>query len=313
MKEFFGKILLFGEYSILLKSMGLAVPFFKYSGHVVKPQEGDVLSHSQLESNKMLKKLVVYLSDGRKFHHKPDTNKLMEDVLMGMNFQSTIPQGYGIGSSGALTAAIFNEYFLPRSEFNGAALQQLTRLKHDLAIIETFFHGNSSGTDPLVSYLNQPVLLNAPGNQLNFTVPDDIEILLIDSEQNGETKGLVSAFNQKIYTEGKSSEADYLKSLTNKAIYAFLENQPVFFDVVKLLSDYQKQFLSEMVPHSPKIETITKQFPDSLSLKLCGSGGGGFLLGFAKKQKALAISETLKKELLTHHWINLQNQPLISM
>jgi mevalonate kinase len=39
-----------------------------------------------------------------------DLAELKSDVETGMYFDSSIPQGYGVGSSGALVAAIYDRY-----------------------------------------------------------------------------------------------------------------------------------------------------------------------------------------------------------
>ena len=49
---------------------------------------------------------------------------LMEkDIEEGMYFDSSIPQGYGVGSSGALVAAIYDTYSIDKIETS----QHLTR------------------------------------------------------------------------------------------------------------------------------------------------------------------------------------------
>ena len=39
-----------------------------------------------------------------------DFDKLDSDLQNGMYFDSSIPQGYGVGSSGALVAAFYDRY-----------------------------------------------------------------------------------------------------------------------------------------------------------------------------------------------------------
>ena len=51
--------------------------------------------------------------------------KLNADIADGMYFDSSIPQGYGVGSSGALVAAIYSEYAIDPI----SAIDDLTREK----------------------------------------------------------------------------------------------------------------------------------------------------------------------------------------
>ncbi len=90
---------------------------------------------------------------------------LKTDVERGMYFDSSIPQGYGVGSSGALVAAIYDKY----ADNKITVLENLTRekllqLKNIFSQMESFFHGKSSGLDPLNSYLSIPILINSKDN-----------------------------------------------------------------------------------------------------------------------------------------------------
>ena len=83
-------------------------------------------------------------------------------LINNMHFDSSIPQGYGVGSSGALVAAIYDKY----ADDKITVLENLTRdkllkLKAIFSKMESFFHGKSSGLDPLNSYLSLPILINS--------------------------------------------------------------------------------------------------------------------------------------------------------
>jgi mevalonate kinase len=52
-----------------------------------------------------------------------DLAELKNDVETGMYFDSSIPQGYGVGSSGALVAAIYDRY----AQDKITVLENLTR------------------------------------------------------------------------------------------------------------------------------------------------------------------------------------------
>ena len=68
-----------------------------------------------------------------------------------------------------------------------------------LSIIESKFHGKSSGLDPLVSFYSKPILLS---NQ-KIKLLDDIDyrdyrIYLINSNINASTKEMIEMFNMKM-------------------------------------------------------------------------------------------------------------------
>ena len=98
-----------------------------------------------------------------------DLNSFDKHVKKGMYFDSSIPKGYGVGSSGALVAAVYEKY----ANNKITVLENLTRekllvLKAIFSKMESFFHGKSSGLDPLNSYLSIPILIKSK-NDINVT------------------------------------------------------------------------------------------------------------------------------------------------
>ena len=159
---FYSKILLFGEYGIIKDSKGLSIPYSFYNGALKKDNE---LSEAAAKSNNNLKRFVAHLEQIDADLVQFDIAELKKDVEEGMYFDSSIPQGYGVGSSGALVAAIYDKY----ADDKITVLENLTRdkllkLKAIFSEMESFFHGKSSGLDPLNSYLSIPILINSKDN-----------------------------------------------------------------------------------------------------------------------------------------------------
>ena len=89
-----------------------------------------------------------------------DLNRFADDVAKGMYFDSSIPQGYGVGSSGALVAAIYSNYAAnPIQPEDNIGKDDILTLKTTFGQLESYFHGKSSGVDPLICYLKLPVLI----------------------------------------------------------------------------------------------------------------------------------------------------------
>ena len=113
---FYSKILLFGEYGIIKDSKGLSIPYNFFKG-ALKMDENP--SEDAKKSNESLRSFASYLealqNDKLVIF---DMDALQKDVASGMYFDSSIPQGYGIGSSGALVAAIYDKYAL--NKINGS-------------------------------------------------------------------------------------------------------------------------------------------------------------------------------------------------
>src|SRR5690606_35587126 len=101
-----------------------------------------------------------------------DFKSLESDVAKGMYFDSSIPQGYGVGSSGALVAAVYDKYALDKiTVLENLTKEKLLQLKVIFSEMESFFHGKSSGLDPLKNYLSIPILINSKDNSEATGIP----------------------------------------------------------------------------------------------------------------------------------------------
>jgi len=202
---FYSKILLFGEYGIIKDSKGLSIPYSFYNGALKKDENP---SEKALESNASLKRFADHIQNIDKEIVRFDNDRLQADVSSGMYFDSSIPQGYGVGSSGALVAALYDKYAFDKiTVLENLTREKLLKLKTIFAAMESFFHGKSSGLDPLNSYLSIPILINSKDNIEATGIPAQQSegkgaVFLIDSGIIGETAPMVSLFMEKMKQEG---------------------------------------------------------------------------------------------------------------
>lgn len=287
---FYSKILLFGEYGIIKDSKGLSIPYNFYNGAL----KMDVnTSEEALKSNQNLKRFADYLAQLQEEQPELvqfDLATLNSDVAKGMYFDSTIPQGYGVGSSGALVAAIYDRYAKDKiTVLENLTREKLLQLKKIFGQMEAFFHGKSSGLDPLNSYLSIPILINSQDNIETTGIPSQAAdgkgaVFLLDSGIVGETAPMVSIFMENLKEKGfrdmfKTEFAKY----TDACVDNFLRG-----DFKSLFANTKK--LSKVVLNNFK-PMIPEQFHElwqkgietnDYYLKLCGSGGGGYILGFTE-------------------------------
>ena len=296
---FYSKILLFGEYGIIKNSKGLSIPYNFYNG-ALKVDENP--SEDAIKSNESLGRFASYLETLQV--DQPDLvqfniETLKADVAEGMYFDSTIPQGYGVGSSGALVASIYDKYALDKiTILENLTRDKLLKLKSIFGQMESFFHGKSSGLDPLNSYLSLPILINSkddiePAGIPSQTIDGKGAVFLLDSGMVGETAPMVNLFMENMKQEGfrKMLKTQFVKH-TDACVDDFLKG-----DVKSLLSNVKqlsKTVLGNFKPMIPaSFHDLWKQGIESndFYLKLCGSGGGGYILGFTedieKARKAL--------------------------
>src|SRR5690606_31766161 len=117
------------------------------------------------KSNESLKAFAVYLKKLDRELVSFDMEALETDIANGMYFDSSIRQGYGIGGSGALVAAIYDRDATNKiTVLENLTSDELLQLKKIFGKMESFFHGKSSGLDPLNSYLSLPILINSKDN-----------------------------------------------------------------------------------------------------------------------------------------------------
>lgn len=300
---FYAKILLFGEYGIIEDSQGLTLPYSFYKGALKFSSLDDDFAR---KSNESLQKYANYLNDLKVPEaYQINISKFQKDIRKGLFFDSNIPQGYGVGSSGALVAAIFERYSLQTYLPEHISKEVLKDLKKVFGEMESYFHGKSSGIDPLICYMNLPILIENRENVNKVSIPASEQgkgaIFLIDSGMTGDTGPMVQIFFEKMKTEGfrKTMKEEFIR-YNNACIDAFLKKEmtPLFRNL-KSLSVWAYEHFKPMIP-----ESIYKAWKKGLDtnayyLKLCGSGGGGYILGFTKDyEKAEKMLDGFHKEII---------------
>ncbi|UUC45865.1 mevalonate kinase family protein [Flavobacterium cerinum] len=297
---FYSKILLFGEYGIIKDSKGLSIPYNFYNGAL---KIADNPTEESVKSNAALQRFVAYLEDLQEEY--PDLvtfnlAALKADVTEGMYFDSSIPQGYGVGSSGALVAAIYDKYANNKiTVLENLTREKLLQLKNIFAQMESFFHGKSSGLDPLNSYLSLPILINSKDHIEPTGIPSQSTegkgaVFLIDSGIVGETAPMVNIFMENLKDQGfrKMLKTQFVKH-TDACVENFLHGDiKSLFSNTKKLSKVVLNHFKPMIPE--QFHQVWQKGIDTNDyyLKLCGSGGGGYILGFT--QNLEKAKESLK-------------------
>ena len=301
---FYSKILLFGEYGIIKDSKGLSIPYNFYNGAL---KVSNKISEETKQSNFNLTRFADYLETLDTFLVTFDLKAFRQDLAQGMYFDSSIPQGYGVGSSGALVAAIYDKYAQNKiTVLENLTREKLLKLKSIFSQMESFFHGKSSGLDPLNSYLSIPILINSKDNIEATGIPSQKvdgkgAVFLLDSGIVGETAPMVSIFMENMKQEGfRSMLKDQFIKHTDACVDDFLKGD------VKSLFSNTKQLSKVVLNHFKPM--IPKQFHDlwkqgletnDYYLKLCGSGGGGYILGFTEDiEKAKLALQNHKLEVV---------------
>ena len=168
--------------------------------------------------------------------------------------------------------------------------------------MESHFHGKSSGLDPLICYLNLPVVIKSKEDLDTVGLPLETSdskgaIFLLNTQSPGETQPMVQIFMEKMKEQGfRNMMKSELRKYNDACIKSFLKGDfnPLFGNL-KHLSALLLQNFSPMIPPAFREVWITGIETGDYYLKLCGSGGGGYILGFTrdyeKAQKQLSSYE----------------------
>lgn len=272
-ERYYSKVILFGEYSMIFDSTALMVPLKQFSAQWRFASH--LLAQGAAASNASLQRFAEYLStldikdlfDLQRFNH---------ELYYNLFLDSNVPSGYGLGSSGTLVAAVYDAYAKQKTD-------DYLKLKEIFGKMESYFHGSSSGIDPLQCYLGKPFKITPKGVQIlsDDFLNKNIHICLIDTKIKSNTKPLVNHF------KAQREDSDFLNRFQTKYLPCVktcidtmvLGDKELFFKSLKQLTKGQLEFLRPMITEKT-LDLFTTDYDFHFGVKISGSGGGGYVLGF---------------------------------
>lgn len=272
-ETFYSKIILFGEYSMIFDATALMIPLRRYKAQWKMNPALD--QPSELASNKSIRKFMQYLSGEAELAPLFDFQRFDADLEQGLYLDSDVPSGYGLGSSGILTAAVYKRFIT-------SPIDDLFDLKRVFGKMESYFHGSSSGIDPLECYLNKPFIINTERitSLREEFMPYDVHVFLVDTGIRSNTKPLVQ------YFRNKREDPEYLNAFQMEyvpCVKACIQQlirweKEAFFASLRKLTDGQLKFLRPMITDNT-IDLFLEKPDFHIGFKISGSGGGGYVLG----------------------------------
>ncbi len=297
------KIMLVGEYGVVLGGSALTLPFHRFSARIRSIEDLPVhKKEAARQSHQALQDLFRYIQSlpDTAFHAPPDRALFSRD-LHRYWLDLDIPVGAGLGSSGAASAAIYDLFF------PGSGNLTLQQQKEDLAAIESFFHGRSSGVDALTCHAGVALRFHVSGriDRPDFNpadLPGDQRLFLLDSGERDETGPLVRHFLDRMRDPGfkRSMEEEYLPLIEGLIEALLKENDLDPVRQMKRLSAFQLEFFRRMIPRKCLEAWKEGLLSGDYFLKLNGSGGAQ-VLGMAHRKATDSLEDRWGKDLL---WID---------
>lgn len=273
-ERYYSKVILFGEYSMIFDATALMVPLKKFSAQWRFALHLDAAGG--VASNASLQHFADYLATDEELNQTIDIQRFKHNLQHNLFLDSNVPSGYGLGSSGTLVAAVYDGYAKQKTD-------DFLTLKRLFGEMESYFHGSSSGIDPLQCYLGRPFMITPVGVRLldEGFPKDDIHICLIDTKIKSNTKPLVNHFKAQREDPAFLTrfQKDYVPHVKACIVFLVKGDKQLFFNELRQLTKSQLEFLRPMVTDNT-LDLFSADYDFNFGVKISGSGGGGYVLGF---------------------------------
>jgi mevalonate kinase len=262
------KLLLFGEYTVLSGSQALAVPLSHWKGEWRQDENAVIHEDSPLYAYVDWLKAHDLISAASAAH-------MITDAEEGWMYEADIPIGYGLGSSGAFVAALYDRYITKENTTTPSSVLEM------LAHMEGYFHGSSSGMDPMVSYSGEAVYKNEQGAFQSVHDPgwpEGYKVYLLDSGIERSTGPLVHIFKELLKDpEFKTRIKRELIPVVEHAIHFYLSGTGnMLEECISLISQFEREYFSMLIPDPVKDQWDELIELPGVYVKFCGAGGGGY-------------------------------------
>ncbi len=289
-----GKIILFGEHSVVYNRPAIAAPIHNVQARAdIQPTEsgtGFIINAPDLGQRNTLADLaddnalawIVRLTLSHLQQTPPDAM---------LTVSSTIPLGRGLGSGAAISAAIVQAL----AEFFQSPLPPLA--VSDLVYeVEKLYHGTPSGIDNTVIAYCQPVyfIRNQPIERLQVNLP--LTFVIADTGVVAPTHKIVGRVRERWqanpeFYEQQFDEIERIVIQAREMIEQGTDDLTTFGELMRR----NQERLQMIGVSSPELERLieTANNAGALGAKLSGAGGGGNMIALATEETAEDVASAL--------------------
>ncbi len=251
-----GKLILSGEHAVVYGHRALAAAVSLGTTVTLRSVPGPTtILEANFQDDRLLPALLTVLpADG-----------------IGVEIQSTLPIGCGMGSSAALAVATVRA----KARLNGEEAD-FSRCYEEAFRMERLFHGTPSGIDHSISALGGLVAYrrSSEGPQVEkIELRHPLFLVVVDSGRPVQsTAELVAGVRQRAPT--RTLEA--IGALTERVVAAMQQGGPI-----GTLLDENHRLLQELGVSTPALDRVVEALRSAgaSGAKLAGAGGGGVAFG----------------------------------
>ncbi len=312
-----GKIILFGEHFVVYDNPAILMAINRRLNVSVKPIQNSNKIYIQSDN----KKKVYYQLDNKYSKEKERLSffypiistcrRLFEqekihNIGLDIKIDSEIPNGIGLGSSGAVSVA------------TNAAISSLFKKINKIEIYqkscetETLIHKFSSGADCLISTVGGLVyyLKNQKYRKINYM--NNFAFLIIDTGKTHSTKKMVEKV--KKFNENENLKfmeiKDTAKQICNDALKKIRNGNED--EIGRLMNENQK-LLEKIGVSNNLIGKIIKKTnaAGAFGSKLTGAGGGGSIISLVPKEEEGRIKQIIENQGYNVFPVTIENNGVI--
>ncbi len=267
-----GKVILLGEHAVVYGYPAVSVPLLSAVVQVqVTQTDGKDLLSCAYYRGKLTDAPMAVMGYKRLIEKTRETLPLISEGLT-ISVSSTIPPGYGLGSSAAVAVAIVRGLY----DFCRHRLthEQLLKLVH---IAETYAHGNPSGVDAWTTSTNRPLWFIHDREPIWLSLRRPLYLVVAGSRAPGNTHDAVQHVQDTLARRVYLHPMEQLAKLTEDARWALIQGDYRRLGLLMTAAQYHLERLGITTDHIDALIAVALA-SGALGAKLTGSGDGGSII-----------------------------------
>ncbi len=272
-----GKVILFGEHSVVYGYPAIALPLKNLRiTAIAEESDKDLIEEENPEKKEKIQQSL-------------NTARQMLGISQKFRIKliSKIPIGAGLGSSAALNVALL------RALKPGITAEKTAEAAYEM---EKIFHGTPSGIDTTVSAYEKPIFF-IKGQKPEFIAVNPLNLVIANTGDRVPTKQVVAEVREKREKETEKYDTIMAKiGEISENARKHLEKGNI--NQIGLLMSQNQKLLEQIGVSSPELDNLISIALENgaLGAKLSGAGRGGCIIELSKdRESAERIKEGLEK------------------